>query len=766
MMDFWFDEAKAVHRGRKSEDMSSGIHLTVRRMEHSDLPILERLIRPDTFEIFGETDLGRIYEASCLSVVQCNEKRDVVSGMCLCNYPNVPSVIAQDWPAWLGTLYGLENVTERDSMFVHFLVWDRRYTGHFFEDLLTGLFDVASYLLHVILVLPPRVIPADVFEQQMIRISSKCSTNTYSVQSLYVTVRHSKNSRLRIRRIVENETFPRDREEDNDLVIPIIGAESRLVEEFYGEYYVSEMVRYPNDYRQLIVSEDHDGLATGVMFLNRRVDVDALNENFELGPYNGLRKPSEDDVFPPGSMEPASETFFSIFSGKPRTKRIYGDSLSTLISAEDLEEPNESNSLKDLNDRRDEKFTEKPITFSKSDILSESSITDNFSDNYGSKMQTSVFQDTLLDIPPRTIEMQQRLSDDAVRYASSVSFGATNDSRGPSRGLGRRLSAFARNSKGGEHAERLGGGGDEATLRPVLLRLPMERCDNRRGDSLVIPSTRELLRSYSISASDRAISAEKDVVFIKRRYHVEDYMATQNVAYDAHGCILHFVLTPIFSVHLRFFFREMMRLSGLAVLYYRLEERALSALTRSQPLATCLDAMVFVNPRQRIEYKFHGCAETDKPKTTSEPFALFMTTPRLANLGHFIVDAKVVVVGASDCGVAFMEHLALGPTLDSVRFANLTLISPNGLPFEKQHGGAIVRSIPFRGRYCRDYRRLVVARAWINVIYGTVVTINRKEKYVTVMNQGNITYDYLILTCGLQYQRPRFREELEAQKSG
>ncbi|CAD1479016.1 unnamed protein product, partial [Heterotrigona itama] len=34
------------------------------------------------------------------------------------------------------------------------------------------------------------------------------------------------------------------------------------------------------------------------------------------------------------------------------------------------------------------------------------------------------------------------------------------------------------------------------------------------------------------------------------------------------------------------------------------------------------------------------------------------------------------------------------------------------------------------------------------------------------MHQGNITYDYLILTCGLQYQRPQFQDELEEQRRG
>lgn len=55
----------------------------------------------------------------------------------------------------------LENVTERNAMFVHFLAWDKRYIGHFFEALLTGVFDMAFYLQHVILVVPPQVILGD-----------------------------------------------------------------------------------------------------------------------------------------------------------------------------------------------------------------------------------------------------------------------------------------------------------------------------------------------------------------------------------------------------------------------------------------------------------------------------------------------------------------------------------------------------------------------------------------------------------------------------
>lgn len=59
--------------------------------------------------------------------------------------------------------------------------------------------------------------------------------------------------------------------------------------ELYGDYYVSEMMRYPEEKRKLIVVESQ-GRVTTVMIFNRQVDVDLLNEFFELDPYNCLKK--------------------------------------------------------------------------------------------------------------------------------------------------------------------------------------------------------------------------------------------------------------------------------------------------------------------------------------------------------------------------------------------------------------------------------------------------------------------------------------------
>ncbi|XP_043526432.1 cilia- and flagella-associated protein 61-like [Frieseomelitta varia] len=711
-------------------------------------------------------------------------------------------------------------------MFVHILVWDRRYTGHFFADLLTGLFNVTSYLQHVILVIPPRIIipGVDVFEQQMIKIPPRYLTDKPSVQSIYMTNRHLENPRLKVRRVVE---------EDNDDVVTIIDAETSLVKEFYGEFYVSEIVRHPDNCRRLIVSEDDEGLATGVMFLNSNIDLDTLNENFELIPYNGLRKPHEMDKYPPEIMQPASEIFFSIFSRTPRDEptKEFSEKLSPEGSMEAFKDADFNTSRTTVTSNSQLLLEFERPTFAKIStdpsllfFLDPRSTVTNY---YQMKVMSSAFAESFFRIPRRTVVMSREFFEDLVfdkidAPSQPVYHGDVNAFV---------LEIFTMRD---EMKCRWSRNFVEAafecypemdycvTLLPFshpflpllkhFVRVPL-KCNkdypmtlyvthraallgqirireamfsDREGvlDLLQrVPKSKQVLmdfdaamnrkpsgtRCYVFQWNDMIVGvtilrAENEVTYVRRRYHVEDYIAEMNIRGDAYGRILHFILMPIFSVHLPYFFCEISRFSGMIVLYYRLAEKASSALTRTHPLTICLNSMIPVKPRKRIEYKYYGLVETDEPdEQKDEPFSLFMTTPRLAMMPRSIIDSKVVVVGASDCGVAFVEQLAFGHSF--VRFANITLISPNGLPFEEEDETS-ERLLPFKGRYCRKYRRLTGARSWINLVYGTVISIQRKEKYVTVMHQGNITYDYLILTCGMQYQRPWFQDELEEQRRG
>lgn len=79
--------------------------------------------------------------------------------------------------------------------------------------------------------------------------------------------------------------------------------------------------------------------------------------------------------------------------------------------------------------------------------------------------------------------------------------------------------------------------------------------------------------------------------------------------------------------------------------------------------------MIPVDPRRQAEYEFPAILENldscenntkdEREDGDNGRFSLFVTSPRLAMMPRVIIDTRIVVVGASDCGIAFAEYLAL-----------------------------------------------------------------------------------------------------------
>nr|XP_046473133.1 cilia- and flagella-associated protein 61-like isoform X1 [Neodiprion pinetum] len=266
------------------------------------------------------------------------------------------------------------------------------------------------------------------------------------------------------------------------------------------------------------------------------------------------------------------------------------------------------------------------------------------------------------------------------------------------------------------------------------------------------------------------LRVEEEIEFIRSHYRIEDHISFDNVPIDSHGRIIHLTMMPIFANLHRYFFLELMRLSDKRALYYRLYHSDASALTRSEPLVTFLGEMIPVTPRRRLKYCLDNYPDAQPAdyvlQESVENFALYMMVPRIASIQKLDVNVRVIVVGASDCGLSVLETLAFGPNASTISFTNLTLISRDGIPFENRPDDMEKNELPFKGRYSRDYRHLIGTRAWINVVHGTLTAINRKDKFVKISSMGALSYDYLVLACGLQYHRPKFLKELRAEKKG
>ena len=87
--------------------------------------------------------------------------------------------------------------------------------------------------------------------------------------------------------------------------------------------------------------------------------------------------------------------------------------------------------------------------------------------------------------------------------------------------------------------------------------------------------------------------------------------------------------------------------------------------------------MIPVEPRFKTEYVFQHYYEKilEPPMSCreNERFSLFLMTPQLATIPKPVINTKIVVVGASDCGIAFIEFLALGLASSFLKLINYFL---------------------------------------------------------------------------------------------
>ena len=128
------------------------------------------------------------------------------------------------------------------------------------------------------------------------------------------------------------------------------------------------------------------------------------------------------------------------------------------------------------------------------------------------------------------------------------------------------------------------------------------------------------------------------------------------------------------------------------------------------------------------------------------PFALCFTTKRLLSETKILKNARIVVVGASDTGISFVEALL---SITYLKFSNITFIAPGGLPHHHNYNKKAnlkAYSTSYTTEECK--RLLLESRA--TVIDSRMTDIDRSDKNI-ILNDGRVVpYDTLILAMGIQ----------------
>lgn len=251
------------------------------------------------------------------------------------------------------------------------------------------------------------------------------------------------------------------------------------------------------------------------------------------------------------------------------------------------------------------------------------------------------------------------------------------------------------------------------------------------------------------------IRREENIEYIRSHYNIEDFIYYNHHKREEHGHLHHFALNPVFTHLSKSFIKEILRQGKKTSLYFPLYPSHMNKeVVEQHSLVTCLNDMVPVRARRQIKYPLEQLginAPSDRVLKEQEPYALNHVNRKLVLEPKVTINARIVVVGASNVGIGFLEQLAYCPHL---RFNNLTLISPHGLPGELPPDELRDQMLGSDFCYDQDSYARISLRTWINVVYGKMTNIDRKKKLVIVNNGTVVPYDHLIISVGQQYQIP------------
>lgn len=126
-------------------------------------------------------------------------------------------------------------------------------------------------------------------------------------------------------------------------------------------------------------------------------------------------------------------------------------------------------------------------------------------------------------------------------------------------------------------------------------------------------------------------------------------------------------------------------------------------------------------------------------------FALCFTTKRLLSEQKILKNSRIVVVGASDTGISFVEALL---SITYLKFSNIILIAPGGLPHH-HNTNKKANLKAYSTSYSTEELTRLLLESRVTVIDSRMTDIDRSDKNI-ILNDGRVVpYDTLVLAMGI-----------------
>ncbi|KAI9528347.1 hypothetical protein NQZ68_022039 [Dissostichus eleginoides] len=690
----------------------------VRRTESADAQGINGLISPEAGAVFGRVNVIHLLEKANLAVTLANEREEILAHASFFDHPVGDLVDQTRWEAFLQKHFSAETCTPLNTLFLHFFVAETDFATASAKEIIRAVFNAVAELEYILLLSPY----AGVLEEALEAVFDPLQRLTDLQCSAFICHREEHCPKLLIRPA---------RVEDHDDLMRIFVDQTKVLSVMEQPYFLAELIQEQNEENHCAVCES-DGLPVGFISVTSDVDLKQLHDNFDLSELDGLYKLDQitnaDPAAPPESREDPEKPKTNPQEETQLTEA--GKSSAVCIQFFVIDKNHETRSV----DFIPYIFTVFPhvdfCIITVPTLSPEFLLLQSFIRLPPGSTNTS---------PPREIYVFQRsgLRSVEVRPAVAADRPAVSE-------LVKTLS-----------------------LRESLLQ-DLDRFYETRRDTDGVPLQAFVSTVQSEVVGILIIRDEQDLQYLCARYNMESFIYFSHHRLEEHAHILHFVLAPSFQHCCRHLFKESLRLGHKSCLFHRLYPPHISpqslALSRLRPLGSgqqnscvhhldvLLDCAVPVRPRRQIVFPLEELginAPSLQIREEQAPFALSLISRKLTLEPKVTVNARIVLVGASDTGLSFLEVLCFCPHL---RFNSLTLVSTHGLlsDFDHEDIGFLSTSHAYSSR---DLSRLPL-HSCVSVVSGKMVAINRKSKHVLVSGGVTVPYDHLVLCTGLQYQAP------------
>nr|XP_043905721.1 cilia- and flagella-associated protein 61 [Solea senegalensis] len=667
-------------------------HVSVRRSESADAENINNLITNTTVQVFGRVNVLQLLEKANLAVTVADDSDSVVAHASFLDYPPADLVDPAHCELFLQKHFTAGNCcTTLNTLFLHLFVAQPEFAAESLKEIMRVVFNAVSELDNVCL------ISSNIGDLEPTLKDTfeplKCLSDTEPQSSVFVCHRNQLCPRIHVRPA---------RLEDHDDVMSLFDQQRRLLSVFGRPDSLTEVIEVQDEDNLSAVCEVN-AVIVGFIRLTADVHLKELRDSFDLHDFNGFfkqqRKKPEEEAAASRPWEKHRNVFwiqFFVIDSKYETR-----------SADVL--PYVFKHFPDLDLCVITAPTLCPDFQLRQSFLRMRRRTDN-----SLPYELYIFHRDGL----RPVEVRPAVAADRAAVSDLI------------QGL---------------------------TLSESLLQdldwFYQSRCD---PDGVQLQAFVAQVDGDVVGAV--VIADEQDVEYVRARYNIENFVYFSHHRYEEHARLRHFVLRPSFQHFSRHLFKETLRLSHRSCLYLRIHPLHHSHENSCvHHLDFVLNCGVPVRPRRQIIYPLEEVGSVGPCRRITEEqeaYALCLLSRKLTLEPKVNVNARVVVVGASDTGLSFLEVLCLCPHLS---FNNLTLISTHGFPGDRNHDDRDdVAFLSTSHAYSGRDLALLPLRCRVAVVTDKMVAIDRKSKYVVVRGgEKKVPYDFLVICTGLQYQVPR-----------